>query len=988
MRTRVVIVAVAVLVMVGTLASAEPAGAAAVITVTTAADTLNPNDGLISLREATLLADVAGHSDTIVLAAGTFYALTFCGPVEGRAVNGALLLRLADTVTIEGNGATIEQKCPHGLPLLDDDAFVSSGPALSLRRLKIRGADSGFATRGGGSFSHTKLLDLHQTEITDSSGSCIDLSPTPIPFDISLDSSRLDGCGGRGILSGSQFGGRFEITGSEITGVKSVGGAEALALWGYQAVIVGSSIHHNEGGVTLQGLTTIAGSHFDHNRGPTAAFTASGLSATDSTFDDNEIVGEPMPGNTTAGVVAVGGAELKRVSVSRNRGPAAGLQLVGSFVPVPGLVVDSTVDGNVADLAGPSRHVAGIMGMPVSSSPITVSGTAVRGNVGHDSAGLYTTRATTVTGSTFAGNSVVGPDHDALPGTVVVDAAMLTMTGSSVHDNAVRTKGFNVSFGGVYAETGHVANSSIAGNTGDLGGVALQTGSLSHVTIADNIGPVANNLAVGDAKIAGSVVSSPVGASGRSCALANVSSTIASEGYNFFSDGSCPPSPGAPGDVVGGGDPKLGPLNAIGTISASRVPLPGSPLRDRIPVTATALCTGTDQRGVPRPQGGACDMGAVEAKGSRFHGLMPSRLLDSRLGAPGFPGQLHAGDPRSLTVTGGDVPTSASAVVLNVTVTGSTTNSFLNVWPAGMAPPTASSVNFAAGQTIPNLVTVAVGAGGQVTFATNQGATDVVVDVVGYFDDGTGAGDGWVGIDPVRAGDSRVVGSPFAGKVVAGTPRSLTVRGATVPGVPADASAVVANVTVTEGSAASFVTVWPAGEAQPVTSNLNFAVGETTANALVVRVGGYDSIRVANAVGDVHVVVDVVGYFAPATGGRFFPLPPTRVLDDRTGIGASGPWQTGQTRPVAVAGPLAAAVTGVAANVTVTNATAGSFVSVFPHATARPTSSTINFGPGQTKANQTMVRVVSGQVDIFNQLGTVDVIADVVGYYWAEPVSP
>jgi len=73
------------------------------------------------------------------------------------------------------------------------------------------------------------------------------------------------------------------------------------------------------------------------------------------------------------------------------------------------------------------------------------------------------------------------------------------------------------------------------------------------------------------------------------------------------------------------------------------------------------------------------------------------------------------------------------------------------------------------------------------------------------------------------------------------------------------------------------------------------------------------------------------------------------------------------------------------ANITVTNGTKGSFLSVFPHGGPKPAASTINFGVGQTIANHTMVKVAAGQVDIYNQLGTVDVIADVVGFYSAEP---
>ena len=989
MRTPMIAAAVALLTLVASLAMMGPAMGVAqadtVITVTTTADTLNPNDGLVSLREATLLADLAGHDDTIVLGPGLTYALTFCGPVEGRTVKGALLLRLADGVTIEGNGSTITQSCTQSVGLRSD-AFVSAGPSLTVRHTTIRTAESGFAVELGTTIGHIPELELDHATIEGAQGACIDMGTMELPFVVTLRSSHLVGCTGRGITS-STFIGSIALSDSEITGVTSVAGGEALALSGYDAVITGTSIHHNEGGVAL-GRTTISGSHFDHNRGPSAVFVAVDLGATDSTFDDN--VTEAAGASRWAGLRAVGIVEVTRVSVSGNRGPSAGLQLVGAGLPLPTTVTDSRVEGNVADVAGDGRHIAGVFAGPGPQGTISIAGTTVRGNVASDNAGLYAVLDTTIRDSTFALNTVTGVAQADWRASVAVRDHRLTMSGSTVHGNTVSFSPIEASVGGVLAMDAHLTNDTITGNEGVYGGVVTKDGELSHVTLADNIGAGANDLLVlGAARLSASIVSSPPGSSGRACRADNQSGTVVSGGSNFVSDGSCPlgGGPAAVGDVTNGGDAQLAPLTSAGTVTESRAPLPGSPVRDRIPVSSASQCSGLDQRAVVRPQGLGCDIGAVEAKGSRFHGLNPTRLLDSRVpGTPGFDGRLQQGAPRWLTVTKGDVPRSAAAVVLNVTVTGSSANSFLNVWPAGEGAPNASSVNFAAGQTIPNLVTVPVGVDGQVAFATNQGSTDVVVDVMGWFDDGNGAGDGWVGIDPTRIVDTRTTGPGSLGKVKAGTPRPVAVGG---PAIPADASALVLNVTVTEGTAGSFLTVWPQGRTQPTASNLNFAAGETTANAVVVqRVGADGAIDLANAVGEVHVIVDVVGYFTPVAGSRFFPRAPTRVLDDRTGTGASGPWHPGETRSVPFTSGLSANVTGAAANVTVTNGTSGSFLTVFPHGAPKPTASTINFGPGQTIANHTMVRVVDEQVDIANHLGSVDVLADVVGYYCSDPPTP
>jgi hypothetical protein len=154
-----------------------------------------------------------------------------------------------------------------------------------------------------------------------------------------------------------------------------------------------------------------------------------------------------------------------------------------------------------------------------------------------------------------------------------------------------------------------------------------------------------------------------------------------------------------------------------------------------------------------------------------------------------------------------------------------------------------------------------------------------------------------------------------------------------------------------------------------------------------VGVGGL--VNFYNAVGHTDVVVDVVGYFDPAAGNYYHALRgPTRVLDDRVGVGLSGPWGPNQSRFVNVLsntnGPtgIPAFAKGVVLNMTVTNATQGSVVTAYPPDVS-PSGSSINFGRGQTIPNQVMVRLPTGGsfVGIYNELGSVDIIADATGYF-------
>ena len=122
---------------------------------------------------------------------------------------------------------------------------------------------------------------------------------------------------------------------------------------------------------------------------------------------------------------------------------------------------------------------------------------------------------------------------------------------------------------------------------------------------------------------------------------------------------------------------------------------------------------------------------------SSFVPISPTRILDTRpapLNIGGFVGPLTLQQTYSFQVAGvAGVPANATAVVMNVTVDKPTFASFLTVFPAGTERPNASNLNWTAGNTVPNLVTVKIGANGQVSVFNLQGNTQVIADVAGYF---------------------------------------------------------------------------------------------------------------------------------------------------------------------------------------------------------------------------------------------------------------
>jgi hypothetical protein len=80
----------------------------------------------------------------------------------------------------------------------------------------------------------------------------------------------------------------------------------------------------------------------------------------------------------------------------------------------------------------------------------------------------------------------------------------------------------------------------------------------------------------------------------------------------------------------------------------------------------------------------------------------------------------------------GSVPAGATAVIANVTATNTTAWGFLSAWPTGSAQPSSSNLNFLGGQTVPNLVMLKLGAGGQLSILNGRGSANVIVDVMGY----------------------------------------------------------------------------------------------------------------------------------------------------------------------------------------------------------------------------------------------------------------
>jgi hypothetical protein len=162
-------------------------------------------------------------------------------------------------------------------------------------------------------------------------------------------------------------------------------------------------------------------------------------------------------------------------------------------------------------------------------------------------------------------------------------------------------------------------------------------------------------------------------------------------------------------------------------------------------------------------------------------------------------------------------------------------------------------------------------------------------------------------------------------------------------------------------------------------------------NLVVVQLGsgtaGSGKVSLHNAGGaSLDLVADVVGYYSTGTGSTFTATSPSRILDTRSGLGAPKAKVVAHgTVTLTVAGKGGVPSTGataVALNVTAISPTATGYLATYPNGTSRPTSSALSFSAGQTTPAVAVVRLVNGKVSLYNgSAGTLDLAADVVGYY-------
>ncbi len=372
--------------------------------------------------------------------------------------------------------------------------------------------------------------------------------------------------------------------------------------------------------------------------------------------------------------------------------------------------------------------------------------------------------------------------------------------------------------------------------------------------------------------------------------------------------------------------------------------------------------------------------------------LRAFRVVDTRQAG----GAMSARSTRTVSITpeAGLPADGISAVVVNLTVVSPTSSGYLTAWPGGTRPVT-SSLNFTAGWTGANMVTVQSAADGSFQIYNSAGRTHVIVDLLGYyFSGGTSDVPYWGSyhsMRPVRVYDSRATTAVRA-KEFFNLEFDFGADNGRVVGL-------AVNVTVVAPTRSGYLSLYNGWSSGPLSSTLNFTPGATVANMALVNAGlnyttGWTTLGVYNGSGgSVHVVVDVVGVFTNLDLGglRFEPVSPHRFIDTRIGIGsAKRPLASGESRMMAApAAGWGDGAVAIATNVTTVKPTRSTYLTLWSGSASRPGVSNANVGAGRVIASSALIPLgPTGGFAVYNHAGAADIVVDAQGVFRSLPADP
>ncbi|WP_406698511.1 choice-of-anchor Q domain-containing protein [Singulisphaera sp. Ch08] len=581
------------------------------------------NDGVGSLRTAIDLANADPAQDTI----------DFASSATGTITLQSALPALSTAILLSGPGSSVLTVARSADPSTPEFRIfdVMAGAEVAISGLTISGGrvsapGGGIANAGTLTVTHSTLSGNSADDVGRDIGSGGGIANfgtlTVTTSTFSGNSADIIG-GGIANLSGT-----VTVTTSTFSGNSAYGGGGLFNRG--MLTVINSTFSGNSaasgggGGIANSGELTVTGSTLSGN---SASYGGGGwgggihnaslgtLTVANSTLSGNSadaygggignlsgtvrVISSTLSGNSASGGGGIGDASgTLTVTDSTLSGNSASYGGGGISIRTGTLTVtNSTLSGNTA---GGSIYTLGYGGGVYNlSGTVTATNSTLSGNSAHYGGGIYSNSGIlAVTDSTLSGNSASLRGFGSGGGIFNTTFGMVTITNSTLSGNSADGTGGGISNGGPSdGGTLTVINSTLSGNSAGVGsfggGIFNYVGSVAIITSLF-VNPAGGNLAQGNA------------------------ASFVSGGHNLFSD--APAVALHPTDLINT-DPLLGPLADNGGPTQTMALLPGSPAID---AGLARLGVATDQRGVPRPQGAAPDIGAFELATAPFVRLTPA----------------------------------------------------------------------------------------------------------------------------------------------------------------------------------------------------------------------------------------------------------------------------------------------------------------------------------------------------------------------------
>lgn len=353
--------------------------------------------------------------------------------------------------------------------------------------------------------------------------------------------------------------------------------------------------------------------------------------------------------------------------------------------------------------------------------------------------------------------------------------------------------------------------------------------------------------------------------------------------------------------------------------------------------------------------------------------LEPTRVLSTRV-SDGGTGPVEPGVEIDIDVAD-QVDINAASVMVNITATGALGDGFITAYTCGDDVPGTSNLNYVGVTTIANTAIVDLDDEMSICLRTGDAATDILVDLVGYFADSGG----YLGLDPQRIVNTRA-SDGGDGPIAADDELAFALD------LGVEATAVVLNVTAVNSLADGYLTVFACDQDLPDTSNLNYVGVTTIANTAIVELSrdedGEDSICIYVGDGATDILVDLYGVIEPSAS--YLVEAPERFLSTRVSDGGDGPVAAGKQIEVVIfdEDKIPDVASAVAVNITATNAQGDGYLTAYACGEDPPGTSNLNYVGITTVAANALVEVgEDGKICIEVGDAATDILVDAIGLF-------